>query len=137
MKRHLLMVVVAIFVCINVAFAQKDNQKDYVEVIYFHGKQRCMTCRAIEANTKEVIYQSFANQIKQAKVRLKVVDISTEEGEKIADAYKVTWSSLFVNKWKNGKEIRHDLTQMGFKNARSNALEFKNQLKKTINESLK
>ena len=29
----------------------KENQTNRVEVLYFHGAQRCITCRAIEANT--------------------------------------------------------------------------------------
>lgn len=137
MKRYLLFMLLAVVASVNVAFAQRSNSKEYVEVLYFHGKQRCATCRAIEANTKEVIDKEFANELKQGKVKFRVIDISTNEGEKIADVYKVTWSSLFVNKWKNGKEMRIDLTQMGFQNARTNSAEFKSQLKKRITQSLK
>lgn len=32
------------------ADAESDG-KDRVEVLYFHGKQRCATCKAIESNT--------------------------------------------------------------------------------------
>ena len=35
--------------------------KDYVEVIYFHGKQRCVTCRSIEENTKELLANNLNN----------------------------------------------------------------------------
>lgn len=34
-----------------------EQAKDYVEVIYFHSKQRCMTCRSIERNTNELLSQ--------------------------------------------------------------------------------
>ena len=77
----------------------KSPEKDRVEVIYFHGKQRCATCMAIEKNAKEVVNTLFANELKNGTVIFKTVDISTPEGEKIADKYEVTWSSLFVNKW--------------------------------------
>lgn len=33
---------------------------DCVEVLYFHGKQRCATCIAIERNTREVLEKEFA-----------------------------------------------------------------------------
>lgn len=56
--------------------------------------------------------------MKNGTVVFKTVDISTPEGEKIADKYEVTWSSLFVNKWKDGKESRNNLTEFGFGNAR-------------------
>lgn len=77
----------------------KTPEKDIVEAIYFHGKQRCATCMAIEKNAKEVVTTLFANEHKNGTVVFKTVDISTPEGEKIADKYEVTWSSLFVNKW--------------------------------------
>ena len=85
----------------------KSPEKDRVEVIYFHGKQRCATCMAIEKNAKEVVNTLFTNELENGTVVFKTVDISTPEGEKIADRYEVTWSSLFVNKWKGGKETRN------------------------------
>lgn len=115
----------------------KSPQKDRVEVIYFHGKQRCATCMAIEENTREVINSLFANELKNGKIVFKIVDISTQEGEKIADKYEVTWSSLFVNKWKNGKETRNNMTEFGFGNARKNPGAFKKGLADRIRQSLK
>lgn len=121
---------------VNIASA-KSPQKDRVEVIYFHGKQRCATCMAIEKNTREVINSLFADELKNGKIVFKIVDISTPEGEKIADKYEVTWSSLFVNKWKNGKETRNNMTEFGFGNARKNPGAFKKGLADRIRQSLK
>lgn len=115
----------------------KSPEKDRVEVIYFHGKQRCATCMAIEKNTKEVVNMLFANELKNGTVVFKTVDISTPEGEKIADKYEVTWSSLFVNKWKGGKETRNNLTEFGFGNDRKNPDGFKKGLADKIRQSLK
>ncbi len=115
----------------------KSPEKDRVEVIYFHGKQRCATCMAIEKNAKEVVNTLFANELKNGIVVFKTVDISTPEGEKIADKYEVTWSSLFVNKWNDGKEIRNNLTEFGFGNARKNPNGFKKGLADKIRQSLK
>ena len=115
----------------------KSPEKDRVEVIYFHGKQRCATCMAIEKNTREVINNLFANELKHGTVVFKIVDISTPEGEKIADKYEVTWSSLFVNKWKDSKETRSNLTEFAFGNARKNPDAFKKTLADKIRQSLK
>lgn len=117
--------------------AAKSPEKDRVEVIYFHGKQRCATCMAIEKNTKEVVNTLFADELKNGTVVFKTVDISTPEGEKIADKYEVTWSSLFVNKWKDGKESRNNLTEFGFGNTRKNPDGFKKSLADKIRQSLK
>ena len=115
----------------------KSPERDRVEVIYFHGKQRCATCMAIEKNSKEVVNTLFANELKNGTVVFKIVDISTREGEKIAGKYEVTWSSLFVNKWKGGKESRNNLTEFGFGNARNNPDGFKKGLADKIRQSLK
>lgn len=72
-----------------------SEQKEYVEVLYFHGKKRCITCNAIERLSKEVVENDFKGN---EKVIFKVIDISTTEGEEIANKYEVTWSSLFINK---------------------------------------
>ena len=55
----------------------KSPEKDRVEVIYFHGKQRCATCMAIEKNAKEVVNTLFANELKNGTVVFKTVDNST------------------------------------------------------------
>lgn len=122
MKRNLLFMVVSLFAMMALA---QTKVKDHVEVMYFHGKQRCVTCMAIEKYAQEVVEKDFANEKKNGKVVFKVVDISTPEGAKIAKDYRVTWSSLFVNGWKNGKETRNDMTQFAFKNARKHTDEFK------------
>ena len=134
MKRNLLFVVMSLFAMVALA---QTKVKDHVEVMYFHGKQRCMTCMAIEKNAREVVEKDFANEKKSGKVVFKVVDISTDEGAKIAKDYRVTWSSRFVNGWKNGKEKRNDMRQFAFRNARKNANEFKKGVSGKIKELMK
>lgn len=115
----------------------KSPEKDRVEVIYFHSKQRCATCMAIEKNTTELVNSMFADELEKGSVVFKSVDISTPEGEAIADKYEVTWSSLFVNKWKDGKESRNNMTEFGFGNARKDPDGFKKGLAEKIRQLLK
>lgn len=108
------------------------SKNDIVEVLYFHGKQRCVTCNAIEKLSKEVVENNFSQQLKDGKIVFKVVDISTVEGEKIADKYEVTWSSLFVNKFEKGVEKRHNLTEIGFGYAKNQPEIFKKMIQEEI-----
>jgi len=117
--------------------ATKTHERDRVEVIYFHGKQRCPTCIAIENCTKDVVSTLFANELKDGSLVYRTFDISTPEGEKIADRYEVTWSSLFVNKWEDGRETPLNMTEFGFANARSNPDAFRNGLADKIRQALK
>lgn len=49
---------------IDVEQTQPQEQKDRVEVLYFHSKQRCATCMAIEKNAKEAVEAEFADELK-------------------------------------------------------------------------
>lgn len=113
------------------------KQADRIEVLYFHGAQRCVTCKAIEANTKALLDSLYSNEIASGKIGYKIIDISQKENEKVADKYEVTWSSLFVNRWKNGTEEVNNMTEFGFANAKSDPDSFKNGIKSKIDELLK
>ena len=113
-------------------------QAQRVEVRYFHGKQRCITCRSIEKCAKEVLDESFASQQKSKKISMKVIDFSTEQGKPVAADHKVSFSSLWIVKIdKYGKETRTDLTRQGFQYAKRNPGEFKKILKEGITKALK
>lgn len=137
MKKIIVLLGIALAVC-ACAKSQKEMAQNAVspdkviKVLYFHGTQRCATCRAVESLTREVVLQSFASQVKQGKIVFQVVDFSTKEGEKIADKYEISWSSLLIVQ--NGKV--EDLTDMAFENAKSNPDVFKTKLKQAINKHL-
>lgn len=108
------------------------SAKRGVEVLCFHGTQRCATCIAIESGAKEVVETHFADLIEKGKVRFRIIDLKQPEAEAWADKYEVTWSSLFVNKWQDGKETVNNLTEFAFASARSNPTKFKAELKAEI-----
>ena len=115
----------------------KDNQSNRIEVLYFHGAQRCVTCRAIETNTITLLDSLYSKEKANGKIVFKVIDISKKENEQIADKYEVTWSSLFVNGWKDGKENANNMTEFSFSNARNAPDKFKEGIKSKIDELLK
>ena len=125
-----------LLVLIATAAMAQGKVKDHVEVVYFHGKQRCLTCMAIEKYAREVVDTDFAREKQSGKVLFRTVDITTPEGAKLAKKYRVSWSSLYINGWKGGKEKRNDLTAFAFKHARKHTAEFKKEVKKTIQKNL-
>ena len=54
----------------------------------------------------------------------------------IAEKYEVTWSSLFVVRYKNGQETVENLTEFAFGNARKAPKVFKAGVVKTVREML-
>ena len=117
------------------ACAQTDSPKtvstaesDGIEVLYFHGKQRCATCIAIEKQTKQAVEELSNNRL-----TMRTIDISKKENESIVEKYEVAWSSLIVVK--DGNVL--NLTELGFSLARNNPDGFRERLKSEIKQLLK
>lgn len=117
------------------AAENRQTNKDVVEVLYFHGAQRCATCVAIEKNTTELLETTFADKLRSGKLVFKSVDITEEET--LADKYEVSWSSLIIVDYdKNGKEESTNMTEFAFGNARTNPESFKKGIAEQINTML-
>ena len=117
------------------ACSQNDSPKtvptaesDGIEVLYFHGKQRCATCIAIERQTKQAVEELSDNRL-----TMRTIDISKKENESIVEKYEVAWSSLIVVK--DGNVL--NLTELGFSLARNNPDGFRERLKSEIKQLLK
>ena len=77
---------------------------DCVQVLYFHGKQRCATCTAIERLTREVV-DSIGSE---KGLVLRIIDIA--ENEALADRYQAGWSALILDqKRPGGKSDPHGI----------------------------
>lgn len=111
--------------------------KPVVEVLYFHGPQRCKTCVALEKATKEVIESQFASQVKSGNVKFREIDLSTKEGEKLGDKYEIAWSSLVIVRKQGKKEKVADMTDDGFRYAVNDKAKIQALIKNKINEFLK
>lgn len=72
--------------------------------------------------------------MKEGKLIFKTLDI--DENEAFADKYQVTWSSLILVDYDNGKEKHEDMTKFAFGNARKAPDTFKNGLAERIREML-
>ncbi|HJH65981.1 MAG TPA: nitrophenyl compound nitroreductase subunit ArsF family protein [Bacteroides mediterraneensis] len=113
---------------------QTETIKDGVEVLYFHGKQRCATCIAIEKNTRAVTDSLQTVSSDHTGLTFRIIDISKAENEELARKYEVTWSSLFLVRHKNGQETAENLTEFAFKNARKSPETFQAGLARKIHE---
>lgn len=107
-----------------------------IEVIDFHSTNRCMTCKAIEANAKYTLDTYFANELKSGKIVFKIVNVDKAENEKFAEKFEATGTALFLNVIKDGKEKQVDLTNFAFMNGNDQKA-FSDELKQTIANQLK
>lgn len=120
----------------NITETSDEPSAADVEVIYFFGKQRCSTCVAMEKFAKEALDSVFADKTKDGTIIFKSVDITTPEGEKLADRFEVSSSSLYIVDNNPDKPEKVDMTAFGFRNARNNRQVYKQEIIDQINEFL-
>lgn len=113
-----------------------DKSVSKIEVLDFHSTHRCMTCNAIEANTKYTLNTYFAKELKEDKITFQVINVDEKENEKIAEKFEASGTSLILNVIKNGKETQINLTDFAFMNGNDQEA-FSKELKAKIDTELK
>ncbi len=131
--KNLQLVVVCCLLFVSV-YGQSVNK---IEVIDFHSTHRCITCKAIESNTKLVLETNFAKELKEGIISFQVVNVDDEENYKLTEKFQATGTALFLNVISDGKEKQIDLTQFGFmygKNKEEFIKRLKSRLEKQLNK---
>ncbi len=113
-----------------------DQTISKIEVLDFHSTHRCMTCNAIEANTKYTLNTYFSRELKEDKITFQVINVDEKENEKIAEKFEASGTSLILNVIKNGKETQINLTDFAFMNGNDQEA-FSKELKDKIDTELK
>jgi hypothetical protein len=110
----------------------QQTKKDVVEVLYFHGTQRCKSCVEAERIVQSVLAEQYTEAIEQGKLRYRTIDIINDED--IANEYEVVWSSLLLVDYDtNGERIIEDLTDVAFLNADRLSIELSNRIATMLN----
>lgn len=117
------------------AVSTTDLSTNKVQLIDFYGTHRCVTCEAIEANSKFTVDTYFKDEMKQGMLEFKTVDVDAKENYKIAEQFEASGTALFINVIKDGQEKHIDLTEFAFMKGREKE-EFSQELKGRIIEQL-
>ncbi len=116
--------------------SESSDSKNKIEVIDFHSTHRCMTCNAIEANTKYTLNTYFAGELKSGKVTFQSINVDEEKNYKIAEKFEASGTSLFLNIVINNNEAIINLTDFAFSKGKDKEV-FSKELKVKIDEQLK
>lgn len=140
MKKYLILAVtiLSLFSCTEKSKkAEKVNENltNKVEVIDFHSTHRCMTCNAIEANTKYTLETFFSNELADKSVTFQTVNVDLDENSLIAEKFEATGTSLYLNVIVDGKETVTDLTEFAFMNGNDKET-FSKELKEKLTVAL-
>lgn len=142
MKKFSALVIIAmslfLFSCKEKAQKEASNVEklaNQIEVIDFYSTHRCMTCNAIEANTKYTLDTYFSKELKEQKISFQGINVDEEQNFKTTEKFEATGTALFLNVIVDGNETAIDLTDFAFMEGNNQEV-FSTKLKAIIEAEL-
>lgn len=85
-----------------------DSTTQAPEVIayYFHSTRRCVSCKKIEAYSKEAIESGFEKELANGELAFYSINIDKPEYKYFIEDYQLYTKSLIICDMKNGKQTR-------------------------------
>ena len=78
-----------------------------VDVYYFHGNFRCVSCRKIEDYTKTTLETFFKPQLASGKLVYKVINVEKKGNERFVRDYQLYTKSVALSLVENGREVKY------------------------------
>jgi len=116
--------------------AKSTNSKNKIEVIDFHSTHRCMTCNAIESNTKHTLDTYFADELADGSITFQSVNVDEKKNYEMAEKFEASGTSLFLNVIIDNKATIINLTEFAFAKGRKKEA-FSKEFKLKIEKQLK
>lgn len=111
--KTVLFFMLALFVTVSTqtygAITQKSDSSKK-EIFYFHNTRRCVTCKAIEAETKKVLDEKFSNEVKSGEIVFSEYNAEDKTNKELVKELGVTGTALIVVVG----DKKTDLTSKGF-----------------------
>lgn len=76
---------------------------DGVMVYFFHGKQRCPDCLAIESQAHDTVRSNFASELVRGEMAWKVLNFEEPEGKASAEQFGVSMAVVVLARMKDGQ----------------------------------
>lgn len=140
MKKMIVLLFAGILACISFSSSAVESEinknesevKENIEVYYFHFTRRCVTCKAVESETKSILEALYPTQIKNGLISFKEVNLDNEASKSAAEKAKAQGQALIILKG----DKRVDLTAKGFMYAVSSPDKLQDEIKKAIDPLL-
>ena len=113
----------------NNSSSDDSTKIENIEVYYFHGTRRCVTCIAVGEVSSELVKSKYEDN-----ENVKFIEINIDEpgNEELVEKFQVSGSGLYVF---NGKDIEN-ITAFAFQYARTNPDKLKDKLIELIDKNL-
>lgn len=73
---------------------------------YFHGDQRCESCRKIEAYTEEALRAGFPAELERGGLAWRVVNVDRPENEHFVEEYGLTTRTVVLVEMQDGRRVK-------------------------------
>ena len=118
--RNIVTVLLLLFVAASVIYVVADAHRagappqagpeagKGVIAYYFHGDQRCDTCRTIEAYAHEALTGGFPTEISEGRLTWRVVNMDRPENEGYIDRFELSHGGVVLadgGRWKNLEKV--------------------------------
>ena len=138
MKKLVLLISCLLVIVTSCKKNNEDNaempaeERDYIEILYFDVPSDQELKDPIVNPINQLLDNDFSDAVKDEKLVFKQIDITSEDGAKMAKEYNVKQSALFVNHWIGTKEMRKNMTVLAKKNAAANPEIYREELSKLL-----
>ena len=105
-----------------------------IQVFLFYSTRRCTTCIAIGKLARETVNERFQDELKSGKIEFRETNIDLLENKQLANKFRASGSSLFINTIANGED--HIAMDIKVWSLTDNSITFKDYLQKKINTLL-
>ncbi|MBD3322782.1 MAG: hypothetical protein GF350_16910 [Chitinivibrionales bacterium] len=84
---------------------KETDKADNLTVFYFHTTYRCRTCNQFEKLTKDILQETFADELADSSIIFRAVNIEKKPNRHFVDDYKLVTKSVVLSLRKEGREL--------------------------------
>jgi len=84
------------------------NDDAVVYAYYFHGNVRCVTCKNIEANMRQVVEENFADEVKNGSLVMNVLNIDEPVNEHFVKDFELAHNGVVLVVRKGTEVVRFE-----------------------------
>ena len=94
-------------------YSQSQKPTSKLQIYYFHATNRCPTCTDIENTTSDLLYSTYAADVKSGVILFEALDFEKPVNADLSKKFQAYGSTLILMKPGNF-ESKKDLTGMAF-----------------------
>lgn len=111
-----------------------SKSAEKVQVFVFHSNDRCYSCVTMGKYVKATVEEFFQSELRDGRVEFQEINVDLPENKEIAQKFKATGSSIFINAIIDGADnIKEEMQPWRLL---SNKQSFSDYLTKKVKEKL-